>query len=627
MDDTVMEQLNTSLSDLMQQNHNRLEDLLKENVGAAVVDGLKGLAAEMNAVEAEQRFQCVQCDKEFRTSTNGPKSCSFHRAEYDSWNKTYPCCSGSHPCQFQSHRANHHCDYPYGKFFGRSSGIQNYVDTKETWASVEDNDLETGGTQKAYIYRLLRWKSRGAPTEEPTMLISVGTVWHDTPYFFDTFTTKQLASVSATVGLTRQTTIFRTSQNESEFAMAEWILSRHGDIVGIRLTAKSATSASPFIRVCPIDISKCAPSGKVVTLSEGGIRSYKPDKAYVLPETVRICPTVSDKPPRSVRTDFKTRTSLNLRVILKTISDPPLIANDKWKSYEVDHFEGTISVFNAHPAGSLNPITIASVSAAFRLVGDTEYAPASTCKAEGLDFPFTIEPRQTCPLKFQLSVPRPKEDIEAKVDWWNRAFIARFRPIRIKLILEDIEGEECSIVLEYVYKPFRFEKQKESDLAFLFFDDPSSNYERAYIHIEKSDREDDVLKIDGNGVSSERLDKAVYQAIKTGESEVDLGIGQERLSGEWEWTAWALVDLSCRRVYAFKIMLKEGRLVTKKKYGCLGYIPCSDYGNPINRVRPIHYAIEKARLPDLVPFTEPSYVTDDKVDDYVPEPPKPANPP
>ncbi|TFK31277.1 hypothetical protein BDQ12DRAFT_217762 [Crucibulum laeve] len=74
-------------------------------------------------------------------------------------------------------------------------------------------------------------------------------------------------------------------------------------------------------------------------------------------------------------------------------------------------------------------------------------------------------------------------------------------------------------------------------------------------------------------------------------------------------------------------MLKEGRLVTKKKYGCLGYIPCPDYGNPINRVRPIHYAIEKAKFPDLAPFNEPSFVTDDKVDDYVPEPPKPANPP
>lgn len=31
--------------------------------------------------------------------------------------------------------------YPYEKFFERSAAILNYVDTRDMWASIEENDL------------------------------------------------------------------------------------------------------------------------------------------------------------------------------------------------------------------------------------------------------------------------------------------------------------------------------------------------------------------------------------------------------------------------------------------------------------------------------------------------------
>jgi hypothetical protein len=199
MDDSVMEQLNSNISDSLTQNHLRLEEILKNNVNSAIVDGLRSLKAEMYASETEQRFKCVQCDKEFTNSNNGSVSCSFHRGGYESWTNSYPCCGTAHPCQFDAHRAKHHCDYPYGSFFPRVQAFMGYVDTVDFWTSVEDTNLETNDVQKASIGLLLRWVSRGAKIDENTLLISVGTVWYNTLYYFNTFTSKELENITKSV--------------------------------------------------------------------------------------------------------------------------------------------------------------------------------------------------------------------------------------------------------------------------------------------------------------------------------------------------------------------------------------------------------------------------------------------
>jgi hypothetical protein len=621
MDDEVMKQINTNLAQVMQNNQAQLEEKLNDTVGNAVVDGFKGLVFQMNEAEKEQVFKCVQCDQEFRESKNSPTSCSFHRAEYSSWNKSYPCCSTSHPCQFQRHRASHHCEYPYGSFFQRSRNILNYVDTVETWAEVKDTDLVNDNVSKASIGRLLRWVSRGHRLEEATILVTVGTVWYPQPYFFDTFTVKEFEAVSETVRATRNTVIFRTSPSESEFAMAEWVLSAEGTINAVRLTAKAATSDLPYVRVCPIDTATCTRSGDIIALSDGGLRSYTPDSPYTIPRTIRISPELDDRPLRPARTNFITRTSSTFPVVLKTMSEPPLKANPRFANKDSDHFEGVVSVFNKHPPGSLNPITIASVSASFRLVGDQDYTPVKSLKILDSQLPITVDPRQSCTLKFQVTVPRSDEDAQLEVTWWDRAFISRHRPLRLKLSMQDIEGEEASLVLEHVFNPFPLQKRKKDDLGFFYFDDPIT-WNRQSVSVENYS--DGVIRIGSKDIDAKRLEKIVYSALKTGETEVDLSIGQEQGSGDWDWGAWALVDLSCRRVYAFKILLKQGRRATKHTFGCLGYVLCPNYGDIINESRPIRYALETVKLPDLEPFLAPEVVTDDTVDDVVPEPPKPA---
>jgi hypothetical protein len=519
-----MEQVNMNLSDLMQENQVRLERMLKDTVGTGIVDGIKELVNQMADADKEQQFMCVQCDTSFRRSTNSPTSCHFHRAEYSSWDGCYPCCGDKRcrPCHYESHRAQHHCNYPYGPFFRHALNIKNYVDTVDIWVSIED-------AQKAFVGRLLRWVSRSDLLDERT-------IWYSERYFFDTFTTEDLQAISQVIHMTGNNMIFRTTPDESEYGMAEWVMSSEGTISGVRLSAKAATSNQPFVRFCPIDIAMCTKSGAILALSEGGLRSYKPKTPYMVPQTIHIGPELADKPIRPTRIDFKTTTGPGLPVVIIVASEPPLKPNQQFASYSSDNFEGVVSVFNKSPAASTNPVTNSSVSASFRLVGEETYTPVESFEIlDGIQLPTTIDPRRSWSLRFRIVVPRPEHDAKFEVRWFNCAFIARKRPLRVKLLMKDIEGEHCSLVIEHVFNPlFPLEKQKETYLAFFHFDDPEL-WSQNGVHVEKGSGMDQIIGFSGsagnNTIDATRLQKIVYHALQTGETEVDLKIGGERGGG------------------------------------------------------------------------------------------------
>lgn len=72
-----MKELNTNISDMMQQSQAAIESMLKQNVTAAVIDGIKGLAAQMGEIEKEEKYQCVQCG-EVRGKIDLVLDCSFY---------------------------------------------------------------------------------------------------------------------------------------------------------------------------------------------------------------------------------------------------------------------------------------------------------------------------------------------------------------------------------------------------------------------------------------------------------------------------------------------------------------------------------------------------------------------
>ena len=91
----------------------------------------------------------------------------------------------------------------------------------------------------------------------------------------------------------------------------------------------------------------------------------------------------------------------------------------------------------------------------------------------------------------------------------------------------------------------------------------------------------------------------------------------------------------CRRIYALKVLVYKG----EKKAGCLGYVLCPLYRDPVTtseslvgaeggkKTKLISYANEHAKLPPLPsynPTNEEFYEQDDTVDDLRPSvPPKP----
>ncbi|KIK55359.1 hypothetical protein GYMLUDRAFT_1018296 [Collybiopsis luxurians FD-317 M1] len=630
VDEKVMEQLNTNITEVLQQNQDRLEESLNESVSASVIEGIKGLAAQMTESSKEQKFVCVQCGEEYHDSTNGKKSCSFHRARYDSRNKTYACCSTSNPCQAGRHRSEHHCDYVYGNFFDFAGDITGYVDTVDKWTSVEDVNFDTWDKITASVGRLLRWKSRGAIPELPTILVTVGKVSISTPYLFKTFNTYELEVASKVADITHQTVIFRTSRSKEQYAMAEWVLSAEGVITGITITVKASTSSTPFIRFCPINIAAATLSGEVQAISEGGLRSYRPSTPYVLPEVQRVSATLPEKALREVRKDFKTRTSPNLPIVLKVVSDPPLSANS-WSSKH-DLFSGTISVFNKHPPKSMEPISISSVTAFYRLIGDESYKPAQSIQLEDrIVLPVTIDPRQTWTMKFTVVVPRSEGETNIEMPWQRSSFVARERPLRMKLVLTDVEEEECSLVIDYVSPALEPQKAMPKDIAFFYIDDPHT-LGRYGVHVIKGNAMGPLggqfsLVIGNNTVGQDWMKKTIYKALKLGESEIDTNFGQNNNPGKtnaWSWKCWALIDLSCQRLYAFKILITKD-IIGTKGFACLGYVACPELEGVDNETRPIQYATEMTKFPGLEPYA-PSLppLLDDQFDDVVPETPKTA---
>ncbi|KAF9523504.1 hypothetical protein CPB83DRAFT_689017 [Crepidotus variabilis] len=781
MDDSVMEQLNTNLNDSVHQTTQRLEQVLKANLSNAVVDGFKDLLAQLSnatsAQDTEQRFVCVQCETPFVESTNHAKACMFHKAPYDTWARRTPCCSSTHACSAGPHRSKHHCDYPYATFFPRAQGVNWYVDTHEEFARVEDTNLETGGKQDASVSKLIRWASRGERVQEPTLLVSVGKCWWSERYFWGTWTANDLEDVSKSVRLSKRTLIFKTTTStakEDEYAMAEWILSISGKITGVRLSAKCATSTTPFIRICPLDLSSCTQSGDIISVSDGGMRSYAPATAYHVPPNVRYGPTLDDTPARVARMNFKTRVrskGKGMKLVMKATDEPALRVNPDMASYECDYFVGKISLFNNNTTTNL-PITISTIRAEYRLVSyppspsasaspssppSSSFTPSRTYtplpsssltllpspSSSPTTLPLTLSPRQSHILHFQLSLPRPEADKKCQIRWWNRPFnryVWRY-PLRVRVVCvsededegedEDMEGdgdakggsEEASLVVEYIWSPMPLDKKKVKpsdgaggkdgddalDLPWFGFDNPIL-WKRYIVKIEPGHPLNSILcnpstkrdavqisdktvyKIGDSEVKVEMLHKIVWKALKTGKTEVDMEIGREHNNGlgegwceagdedrglgsdAWYWDAYALVDISCRRVYAVKVVVRLGvkekvreaagtdrrdsgsastqnthstststsppKPKPKPKsyaFGCLGYILLPPYGDIVpDKTRPVSYANESVRLAIPEPGMEWSEtegegegerdrVLEDGMDDYKPVvPPKPV---
>ncbi|KAF9982741.1 hypothetical protein BGZ75_005791 [Mortierella antarctica] len=608
MNDQVMEQMQLNVEDILEENQSRIETLLRENSSNTIADTIKALAAVVREQEAEKRLTCLQCGKEYRESANGTEACTFHKRPET--NGMFACCGQKSPCAFSNHRSAHHCEYHYSKFFDYASGIVSYCNTIENWAEVSETDMVTNIGQYAGVGKLIRWSGHHERVTEALMVIHIGHFKIEGSYFFQVLDADEIRSCNALVQQTGKTLIFKSGLDESEYSMAEWTLDDAGVINGVVLSSKVATSDTATVMAVPIDINTVALSGEVQTLSKSTFRLYKPAEPYSFPE-IRHAGHIARDTPLRARREFKARTKLPLVAIpqgeLQANPCPYIDGKD-------DQFEGTLRIFNKAPPSSETYVTLVSCTAHYRLVGDKDYKEVRSLKLGDIKFPVSIAPTQSVEIPFETHILRNATQAALEEVCRHWAMITLHRPVRIRLTFKDIDDQECVFLEEYVHDPTSVvEAKAEDDILFLQIHDVF-DANRSVMRIKKGDEESDAVVIIKNGpkFSVEDLNILVYKAEQSGVTEVHIG---ERIHDRYKWEAWALVDLSCRRVYGFKALLMQGSMRAKKTTAALGYAPCPIYGEGNLEERPIRYADEKSVFPELEPEEVIHVVSDDDVDD------------
>ncbi|KAG0054486.1 hypothetical protein BGZ83_011173 [Gryganskiella cystojenkinii] len=621
--DQVMEQMKSNMQELVKQNRLQIEDLMLQSSSTTIADIIKAVAAQQKEVEAEYKLICVQCGKDYVVADNGPRSCQFHSRI---GNMGYhPCCERESPCRKGYHQPDHHCKYPYSAFFLWAFGV--IPGTTEYWANIRDVDLDIDDcTQIVRVGKLLRWKCGLGDLTEPLMLVNVGDVREDRLCYLKIFSANGVEEARLEVLRTGNTLIFKNASEDetSSYSMAEWVMDQESQqITGIKVTVKVTNSKTAAICIVPIDPKVPAmPSGKSLEyLSRAKTEIFLPDKPYAFPETIFRGPHLRETRLREPRT-FKTRASPKVPLLLMPAYE--MVANQKNVGCisDTDLFQGCWRAFNKSPVASQNHIILLSVKAEYRLVGEKEYKPVKEFSLGGnTRFPIPIAPMETENIAFEFTVDKPEEVVKRRAFGDFFAHVAIHHPLRVRLTFTDMEGETVSYVEEFVHKVNGVTLREEEDLGYFYADDIDLS-QRTRVNISTSTYKGVVVDIRAgflfatfHSLTEVDLRRIAHKAETTGITHVDMGFGETK--HDIDWNIWALVDLSCKRVYGFKVILKHGSNNEIKYAGCLGYAPCPLYGGEGLEVRPRQYADEEKIELVTEHRDEIEVIEDDSYDDDV----------
>lgn len=619
--------MQSNMQELITRNQSQIEAILHESSSNGVATMIKAIATHQRELEAELKLTCVQCEKEYHVSTNGPESCRFHSAvgNYD----RYHCCQKTSPCQKGYHQPEHHSKYPYSSFFLWSYGILAPKDTVVYWVNIKEIDLEKDDDTIGQVVRvgqLIRWRSWGELVNTPLMLVNVGHVKDDMPYYLEVFDLASLEDTRKRILRTGQTGIFRNAPETetAAFSMGEWVMDEETQqIAGIKLTVRVASSKTPTVCIVPLDplLLKMPDEASAQYISRCSGTVYKPDRPYEFPETIQlgpVNPATRLREPRSFRTKIS---SPNIPLLLTPAWEMVANNNVKLANNQEDRFRGTWRALNRSPLSSQKQIILLSVKFEYRLVGEPTYKPVkSFALRDGVKLPISIAPSEAVDFPWEFLVDKPEHCQGSSLLAINYAHLTIHQPLRLRVTFTDIEGEEVSLIQEYVHSVRGATLPAPEDLGF-FFVDKIYECQRTAVKISQSPHpERYFLGISAGLMPMEKitevdLRKIVAKAEKTGITEVDMKLGVRNLG--IDWTIWALVDLSCRRVYGFKVLLYHGSMTKERVSVSLGYAPCPIYGGDELETRPIQYAEESKIVPDVTPWDDVVVIEDDDIDNEV----------
>ncbi|KAG0235855.1 hypothetical protein BGW41_000647 [Actinomortierella wolfii] len=624
MSDQVMEQMQSNMQEVIAKNQSQIEAAIRESSSTNVADMIKAIATHQRQLEAEMKLTCVQCEKEYNVSTNGPESCLFHSAvgNYD----RYHCCQKTSPCQKGYHQPEHHSKHPYSNFFPWSYGILAPKDTVDYWVKIKEIDLDKDDDTIGQVVRvgqLIRWRSWGELVTVPLMLVNIGHVQDDMPYYMEIFDIASLEEKRKEILRTRQTLIFKNAPDTETraFSMGEWVLDEETEqISGIRLTVKVASSQTATVCIVPLDplLLKMPVNSSVEYISRCSGEVYKPDRPYEFPETIQLGPVIRPnrlREPRSFRTKIS---SPNIPLLFMPAYE--MVANNEFKiaNNKEDIFRGTWRALNRSPLSSQRQIILLSARFEYRLVGQPEYKPVKAFAfRNGVNLPISIAPSEVVDIPWEFVVDKPEHCQGSSLLAINFAHLTIHQPLRLRVTFTDTEGEEVSFIQEYVHGVMGAKRPEPDDLGFFFVDNIYSCVRTAVVISPSPSPDEYLLKITpglmaSHKVTEDDLRKIVARAERSGITEVDMNLGVKNLGLDWK--IWALVDLSCRRVYGFKVLLYHGTMTPERISASLGYAPCPLYGGDNLETRPIQYAKETEIVPKVDPYEEVVVIEDDDVD-------------
>ncbi|KAJ3108297.1 hypothetical protein HDU96_007552, partial [Phlyctochytrium bullatum] len=242
------------------------------------------------ALAPEPMQLCVQCGDTFKQSLNVNGSCRYHCGIKGSM---YQCCGSDMPCKAGEHRARHHNDYRYSKFYEWMFSIRGNESLYTTYASIEATDART--------------ENEGALADcghiNPGYAANANEIfvylWANADhFFFSTFDAEEVEKADPDVPIARMSAwpvvnheflgpgdpedIDDDDEDEEDAVGSEkkneavvkqepirveaWWIYEEGSVVGIKLFASTATCETPAITRCYFSYRDQTPSLRKVVV-------------------------------------------------------------------------------------------------------------------------------------------------------------------------------------------------------------------------------------------------------------------------------------------------------------------------------------------------------------------------
>eukprot|EP00736_Rhodelphis_marinus_P009817 Rmarinus@m.27117 len=467
-------------------------------------------------------------------------------------------------CAKARHHKRHHNLFAYAKKFDWIGKRMNYVDKRDVWGEARDVNVE---------------RQAGVVEASCGVLKNV----EESGHFFIRFQyTHFLFVFSVEEMMMRQIPPRDHKDDDGTMSYRFEYADSTTRPTGVVISAQAISSSEPFSVRVTFDINdgKFEKTGEEIVSRP--LLEYKPSREYTLPTEDGVAHYKGAMYPpyfdRKARNDFPTEGT-----VAKIKVNGPIKANPSCMR-KSDIFRGAVTVINRGAAD----IAFIEATAQWRLEGEHEWKEATVTpyKANAADtgFPFTLPGGTGKMVDFGFDIVVTGDSFAWRArNWFGCSWAARYRPVELRLKLEDMDGNAVYQRFEYVnprhcteVPPAKADGDKLFTLAVP--NTKTFDFEKLYVSDGKQYETGEVCTVyvqnSGRSYNVSALRKIAFDAKKENTTAVPLEMTADNAKG------WALVDLACCRVYAMKFVL-----ATETTIGA-GYFRVPLYGQTFETTDP-----------------------------------------